>query len=132
MSNEPYQQIPKPEPEGKDNVININEQPPMAAQQPMLNPPLMTQQPMLNPPLMVQQPVVMVNQPMGQPYYQPPMGQAVLYPQQQQTNMFPNGIQFIPPNVEISKGGKACIIAMVVCFFCCIIAVLIPLLFTIY
>ena len=95
MSNEPYQQIPKPEPEGKDNVININEQPPMAAQ-PTLNPPLMAQQPMLNPPLMAHQPVVMVNQPMGQPYYQPPMGQAVLYPQQQ-PNLFPNGMNFVFP-----------------------------------
>ena len=54
MSNEPYQQISKPEPDGNDNVININEQPPMAAQPPMMNPPLMTQQP-----------VVMVNPPMG-------------------------------------------------------------------
>ena len=128
MSNEPYQQISKPEPEDNPNVININEQPPMAAQHPTLNPPLMAKQPMLNPPLMVQQPVVMVNQPMGQPYYQPPMGQAVLYPQQQQQpNMFPNGIQFIPPNVEISKGGKTCIIISIVCcFFCFIIAGLIP------
>ena len=51
MSNEPYQQISKPEPDGNDNVININEQPPMAAQPPMMNPPLMTQQPvvMVNP-----------------------------------------------------------------------------------
>ena len=108
MSNEPYQQISKPEPDGNDNVININEQPPMAAQPPMMNPPLMTQQP-----------VVMVNPPMGQQYYQPPLGQGVLYPQQQQPNMLPNGMNFVspPPKVGISKGAITCIItiASVVC-----------------
>ena len=119
MSNEPYQQISKPEPDGNDNVININEQPPMAAQPPMMNPPLMAQQPMMNPPLMTQQPVVMVNPPMGQQYYQPPLGQGVLYPQQQQPNMLPNGMNFVspPPKVGISKGAITCIItiASVVC-----------------
>ena len=108
MSNEPYQQISKPEPDGNDNVININEQPPMAAQPPMMNPPLMTQQP-----------VVMVNPPMGQQYYQPSLGQGVLYPQQQQPNMLPNGMNFVspPPKVGISKGAITCIItiASVVC-----------------
>ena len=108
MSNEPYQQISKPEPDGNDNVININEQPPMAAQPPMMNPPLMTQQP-----------VVMVNPPMDQQYYQPPLGQGVLYPQQQQPNMLPNGMNFVspPPKVGISKGAITCIItiASVVC-----------------
>lgn len=108
MSNEPYQQISKPEPDGNDNVININEQPPMAAQSPMMNPPLMTQQP-----------VVMVNPPMGQQYYQPPLGQGVLYPQQQQPNMLPNGMNFVSPplKVGISKGAITCIItiASVVC-----------------
>ena len=108
MSNEPYQQISKPEPDGNDNVININEQPPMAAQPPMMNPPLMTQQP-----------VVMVNPPMGQQYYQPPLGQGVLYPQQQQPNMLPNGMNFVspPPKVGISKGAITCVItiASVVC-----------------
>ena len=102
MSNEPYQQISKPEPDGNDNVININEQPPM-----------------MNPPLMAQQPVVMVNPPMGQQYYQPPLGQGVLYPQQQQPNMLPNGMNFVshPPKVGISKGAITCIItiASVVC-----------------
>ena len=94
MSNEPYQQISKPEPDGNDNVININEQPPMAAQPPMMNPPLMTQQP-----------AVMVNPAMGQQYYQPPLVQGVLYPQQQQPNMLPNGMNFVspPPKVGISK-----------------------------
>ena len=108
MSNEPYQQISKPEPDGNDNVININEQLPMAAQPPMMNPPLMTQQP-----------VVMVNPPMGQQYYQPPLGQGVLYPQQQQPNMLPNGMNFVspPPKVGINKGAITCIItiASVVC-----------------
>ena len=102
MSNEPYQQISKPEPDGNDNVININEQPPM-----------------MNPPLMTQQPVVMVNPPMGQQYYQPPLGQGVLYPQQQQPNMLPNGMNFVspPPKVGISKGAITCIItiASVIC-----------------
>ena len=77
------------------------------------------QPPMMNPPLMTQQPVVMVNPPMGQQYYQPPLGQGVLYPQQQQPNMLLNGMNFVspPPKVGISKGAITCIItiASVVC-----------------
>ena len=119
MSNEPYQQISKPEPEDNPNVININEQPPMAAQQPMLNPPLMAQQPTLNPPFMAQQPVVMVNQ--------PPMGQGVLYPQQQQPSMLPNGMNFVspPPKVDVSKGAMTCIISIACVVFLFVIGIFI-------